>query len=377
VNVFAQGLGQRSEQVLRALRGEIERGVYTRGERLPTEKQLCERFAASRPTIRRAIARLVDEGKVRVRRGSGMYVCFEADAPPPSQTLSMMYNFDGADLTYAQDYALSHGYLLCVFSQARDHWDVAAERKFLQRVLRENHRGLVAYCSPVEPRNDDLLAELDESGVRVIHIEHYRGKLPDQEYVLPDYHKAGHMGAVSMMLAGYESLVFVACNVTSPYSALMEQGFAEALAEHREGYEPARHRFVFPMGWGIEPVADRQVRRFIEGLGKSVGLVCESAGVSSHLLGAMRAAGRRVPEEVGLVGVVLVGRLDREVTTDTIHFDRMAILRRALDGTARAQPGRVRELLAPQWTRAGTARENCSAGPALAGRCAEPKEKKR
>jgi GntR family phosphonate transport system transcriptional regulator len=56
------------------LRGEITNGTYRTGDRLPTEKELSERFAVNRHTVRRALAELTTEGTIHVRRGSGAYV---------------------------------------------------------------------------------------------------------------------------------------------------------------------------------------------------------------------------------------------------------------------------------------------------------------
>ncbi len=43
-------------QVARTLRKEIVDGVYPVGSQLPTEHELCERFAVSRYTVREALA---------------------------------------------------------------------------------------------------------------------------------------------------------------------------------------------------------------------------------------------------------------------------------------------------------------------------------
>ena len=56
------------------LRAEIGEGRYTTGDRLPTEAALSSRFGVNRHTVRHAIARLVEEGLVHTRRGSGAYV---------------------------------------------------------------------------------------------------------------------------------------------------------------------------------------------------------------------------------------------------------------------------------------------------------------
>jgi GntR family transcriptional regulator len=65
--------------VARSLKGDIVNGVYSVGERLPAETQLCKRFAVSRHTVRDALRMLREEGLVSSRRGAGTVV-----APPPS-----------------------------------------------------------------------------------------------------------------------------------------------------------------------------------------------------------------------------------------------------------------------------------------------------
>jgi len=52
----------------------INSGELTVGSRLPTERELAERFQVSRPTIREAIIALEATNKVSVKTGSGVYV---------------------------------------------------------------------------------------------------------------------------------------------------------------------------------------------------------------------------------------------------------------------------------------------------------------
>lgn len=56
------------------MKREIAEGLYRTGDRLPTEKDLAERFGVNRHTVRRALAELTAEGSIYVRRGSGAYV---------------------------------------------------------------------------------------------------------------------------------------------------------------------------------------------------------------------------------------------------------------------------------------------------------------
>ena len=61
-------------QVARTLRKEIVEGVFPVGSQLPTEHELCERFAVSRYTVREALRRLRDDNLVSSRPRAGTMV---------------------------------------------------------------------------------------------------------------------------------------------------------------------------------------------------------------------------------------------------------------------------------------------------------------
>lgn len=66
------------------LNHEIRGGAYKAGDRLLTEKDIAEREGVSRTVVREAIARLVAQGLVEPRQGTGMFVS-EMVAYPPFQ----------------------------------------------------------------------------------------------------------------------------------------------------------------------------------------------------------------------------------------------------------------------------------------------------
>lgn len=61
-------------QLRELLKGEITAGRWGVGERLPSERELCERFYLSRTTVREAIDALADEGLLHRERGRGTFV---------------------------------------------------------------------------------------------------------------------------------------------------------------------------------------------------------------------------------------------------------------------------------------------------------------
>lgn len=64
-------------QLERALRTKIEQGEYSKGDLFPTEKELMEIYQVSRVTVRQAMARLVQTGYIRIRRGIGTDVVYD------------------------------------------------------------------------------------------------------------------------------------------------------------------------------------------------------------------------------------------------------------------------------------------------------------
>jgi len=63
-----------SGAVVRQIEELVLRGILRPGERLPPERELAERFAVSRPSLRDAIAQLQSSGLLTTKAGAGIYV---------------------------------------------------------------------------------------------------------------------------------------------------------------------------------------------------------------------------------------------------------------------------------------------------------------
>jgi GntR family transcriptional regulator, transcriptional repressor for pyruvate dehydrogenase complex len=62
------------EQIVEQIQAGIRTGSLARGQRLPTERELGERFGVSRGVVREAVKVLAAMGLVESRQGSGIYV---------------------------------------------------------------------------------------------------------------------------------------------------------------------------------------------------------------------------------------------------------------------------------------------------------------
>jgi len=87
------------DMVAGRLREEILSRRLRPGQQLPPERELCDRFAASRITIRRALQILEQEVLIQRRQGSGTYV-----SPCPSRKIPLCcMDFSGSGARHAPD----------------------------------------------------------------------------------------------------------------------------------------------------------------------------------------------------------------------------------------------------------------------------------
>src|SRR5262245_43637597 len=61
-------------QVYLDLKSALDAGEWRPGDRLPTERQLADRYGCSLITVRRALSELVREGRLERTRGRGTFV---------------------------------------------------------------------------------------------------------------------------------------------------------------------------------------------------------------------------------------------------------------------------------------------------------------
>ena len=84
VNVLLPTAGKSAGKGARAIttriRREIEIGTYANGDQLPPERELSERYTASRSTIRKALTNLEELGLVVRKVGSGTFVNYAGPA---------------------------------------------------------------------------------------------------------------------------------------------------------------------------------------------------------------------------------------------------------------------------------------------------------
>lgn len=127
----------------------IDAGELPPGSRLPGERELAQRLAVSRPSLREALIALEIEGRVEVRGGSGIYVArparsvvaAEPEAAGPFEVLEarLLIEPDCAALAAARADDAGRARVAAAFNRLRadaaaGRFDVAADRAFHQAI---------------------------------------------------------------------------------------------------------------------------------------------------------------------------------------------------------------------------------------------------
>jgi len=86
--------------ILKDLKKRISLSEFTLGDKLPTERELATHYQVSRNTIRRAVAKLKEEGFVEAKHGAGLFLIKDRLLPPTGLNSLITYaNKNGRKVT--------------------------------------------------------------------------------------------------------------------------------------------------------------------------------------------------------------------------------------------------------------------------------------
>ena len=164
--------------------------------KLPTEKELCEKYRVSRQTIRQALYVLAEEKLITSRQGSGFYTI------PLSEHLNenkiVMLISEENEYTYPQFLSQiqanlrNHRLSLTIYVT---HNDINIERNILHNLEQESISILIVegIQSAFENPNIDIYERLQFLGTKIIFISHHYPQLTNVLTVLSDNTTGGYL----------------------------------------------------------------------------------------------------------------------------------------------------------------------------------------
>lgn len=192
------------------LRVDIQTGVYTAGQRLPSENELAASTGYSRQTVRQAMAQLESDGLTERVQGSGTYVRAFAPRSEPTYNIAVVptyireYVFPA--ILHGIDHVLSRNNYTSMLVPTRNR--VSNERKVLTDLLQKPIDGLIVEGTKTALPNPnlDLYKQFASLGVPVVFFNGYYPDLKDCIHVTANDYAGGRTLCNMLLQKGHRNI---------------------------------------------------------------------------------------------------------------------------------------------------------------------------
>lgn len=289
------------------LRREIRAGAISPGSRLPTEKELSARYRMSRQTVRHALQILTEEGLIQRRQGSGSYPTPQSAAPQSMQIAVVVTFLDDyifpRVLHDAQSVLSQQGYSTAVYVTDNR---VGTEREILLRLLEEPPAGLLVEGTKTALPNPnlDLYQRFQKAGIPIVFFHSSYAGLTGCPCVADDNYGGGYALAQHLIAQGHRHIggLFKSDDIQGPQRY---QGVTCALRDM--GLPLLDTAFCwYDTETRLHMVQHRDsdlLRQYINTCFNEVtAVVCYNDEIAHLLIAHLLAQGRRVPEDLAVVG---------------------------------------------------------------------------
>src|SRR5690554_2597145 len=234
------------------IKSKISSGEYGAGDRIPSERKLCELFSVSRTTVRKAIEELVRTNYLIKRHGKGTFVvngkstekkengnilfirCVHNETPSSSLSSKDIYP---DILSGIEDSASQHNYH-CLFNTINiDNPD----REAISQLVSEAE-GIIWGG---ELHNEDFLDYLLKTGLPVVLVSPSI-KVDYVDSVNIDNEFGAYKGVKHLLENGHQRIAYIAGSPESFPSRERQRGYEEAL--HESGIE-IDYSLILGYGW--------------------------------------------------------------------------------------------------------------------------------
>lgn len=176
----------KSVAIAAELRSQILNSEYKKGDKLPTESALSERFGVSRQTIRKALSDLSRDNLITSVQGSGSYVAFEAPVRSKTMHITIITSYISeyifpAILRGIDNLVSGAGYTVNVRATNNS---IATERKILEDLLEHPVDGIAIEGTKTTMPNPNiaLYGKLADMGIPIVMFNNFYPGLETPDY---------------------------------------------------------------------------------------------------------------------------------------------------------------------------------------------------
>ena len=297
-------------QLTAHFRERILDGTYRAGSRLPTELELAEQFGVSRGTVRQAMQTLVNEGLIERIAGSGTFVRPSAVSMPSNRPTSVAGKRIGVLLSYAvseldlsmlagaEATAKARGYQV---SFAYTEESAEMQTRDIDWLRSDSVLGLIIY--PLSDISyDESIWGLKAQGFPFVLIDRFFPEL-DTDYVASDNVGAGYRATQHLIILGHRRIGFSHSFVGTLTTTSVRdryEGYRRALREYGVGFDDS---LVYSLPRWSKDEPHNPCDEFLARSDAPTAIVTSTDGVAIELVHSAQRIGRRVPEDLAIVGV--------------------------------------------------------------------------
>ncbi len=301
------GTGPKYKRIYQQLRELLSSGVYTEGHKLPSENELVEKFGASRPTVRRALAQLETEGFVEKKMGSGTVVSQRANHKSLVfglliPELGMTEIFEPICRGISQSQIGSHHDLLWgptfVAGGSKESQAVSLCRYYIERKVSGVFFAPMEHFEGRDEVNLQIVRAFDEAQIPVVLLDRDIAIFPSRskyDVIGIDNRRAGYILTEHLLVTGARRVAFLA----RPYSAhtvdIRLVGYREALVAHLGDQAQSLIKWA-------DPSDVLAIRDFLD-RAQPDAIICANDYTAAQLMITLNDLGLQVPAQIRIAGL--------------------------------------------------------------------------
>lgn len=276
------------------------------GQRLPSLRAIASESGASMPTVQRAVAMLVNEGRLTSKIGSGTFVAEKNDlnskligivVPHADNQLG---NFVSDAVISIKDTLQNAGYCPIVLEPPSGIWGQERDEEELKLIKRFLGLGVCGMIVDSSASIDSPIWKyMKQLSVSVVCFNNSNNSF-DLNYVAADNYYGGAIAAEHFIEKGHRKLAVVTSNFSNSFSVVERvRGFVETLRKH--GIELENNKLI-NIKYDIGDDRIKKYESLTKRLGDISGVFAVNDTLAIEMMTAYRNMGCVIPDQVSFIG---------------------------------------------------------------------------
>lgn len=273
---------------------------FKAGDKLPTEKEMCDELSISRTTIRRALQDLQEQQVLYKIQGSGTYVGSKPIEKTPNAPIVPMVLSRASSVSRfiefvqgAESYLSEKSYFLSLHVANES---AEEERHIINRLIEQDFRYILVspYTSEV---NVDFYFNWIQQGIHFVFIDILPNGL-NGNLVTSDNVTGGYLATEHLIAQGYRRVAFFSSKTITESTIIdREAGYDMAMRAAGRPIEPSLKIFFDYTRSAATPILEA-----MQSPQPPDAFFAVNDVTATYLFGQLEKIGYRVPEDVGIIG---------------------------------------------------------------------------